>query len=72
MVCFFAELAGGFECGCHQITRWLPSLKVRRVCGLVVGVYWGDVKVGDVGREGVRVWKGFYGVDGIGSSQVWL
>ena len=20
--------------------------------------YWGDVKVGDVGREGVRVWKG--------------
>ena len=26
------------------------------------GVYWGDVKVGDVGREGVRVWKGFYGV----------
>ena len=36
------------------------------------GVYWGDVKVGDVGMEGVRVSKGFYGVDGIGSSRVWL
>ena len=36
------------------------------------GVYWGDVKVGDVGREGVRVWKGFYGLDGISSSRVWL
>ena len=35
-------------------------------------VYWGHVKVGDVGREGARVWKGFYGVDGISSSRVWL
>ena len=36
------------------------------------GVYCGHVKVGDVGREGVRVWKGFNGVDGISSSRVWL
>ena len=35
-------------------------------------VYWGHVKVGDVGREGARTWKGFYGVDGIVSSHVWL
>ena len=36
------------------------------------GVYCGHVKVGDVGREGARTWKRFDGVDGIGSSHVWL